>query len=134
MSDRRFFWIEVLLLGLIVGAWWATPPPAVPKTGLNLAKTVVVEAEYSPMTGTYQKLIGLDTAQTLTVPAGAYRCVFIVEDDAVRWTDDGTNPDPATKVGAAIAAGDYLPYSGDLDAIELKGSAATIVHVFYYSL
>lgn len=120
----------------LLGAWFLTGEMAVRTQAAGVVSTLntlVLEGQYTPIAGSHQKLTALDTKQVLTVPTRAVRCLFYAEDDACRWNDDGTDPDPATKVGGVIPAGDYFLYNGHPDAIELKGSATTILHVWYYA-
>lgn len=131
MRERKSLWIEALLLSAFIGAiWYLHPEPL--QSAPPVPVTFIREAAYIPIAGSMQKLTSLDTKQSLTVPTGARRCMLYVEDDSVRWNDDGTDPDPSTKVGGEIGAGQYFSYDGDLSALELKGSATTTVHVWYY--
>ena len=71
-------------------------------------------------------------ATGLTVPRGAVRALIDVEDQGIRWRDDGN--DPSTTVGMMLAvADDVFDYRGDLSAftvIELVGGAE--VNISYY--
>ena len=124
---------SLLLFALLVIGVWLVGCATFQAAGVvSTLNTLVLENNYTPIPGSYQKLTALDVTQTLAVPTGAFRCIIYCEDDAVRVGDDGTDPDPATKIGGVIAAGQWFPYAGDLSAVELRGTAATIVHVWYY--
>ena len=48
----------------------------------------------------YQQLSVTNTAVALTIPLNANRALIVVEDAAVRWRDDGT--DPTATVGVQL--------------------------------
>lgn len=73
----------------------------------------VVDGEWTP--AGYQQLTGMTTAQQLTVPTNAALVLLQAETEAVRWRDDGTAP--TASVGMLLAAGETLPYNGDLRAL-----------------
>lgn len=82
----------------------------------------------------YQQLtaIQLETAQNLTVPAGAVLALLVAETEAVRWRDDGTAP--TASIGMLLSAG-LLPfvYTANLAAITfIAASAGAILNVSYY--
>ena len=88
----------------------------------------VLAGKYNPLG--YEQINALSTAQTLTVPAGARLALINIQDQAVRWRDDGTSP--TATVGMPIAAGGELSYSGTLSKIELievvAGAEANIAY------
>ena len=80
----------------------------------------------------YQQLTNLNTAQKLTVPAGANCCLLSVKTQDVRWRDDGTAP--TSTVGMILSAGGELDYSGDLTMIQfILASGSPILDVTYYA-
>ena len=88
----------------------------------------VLAGKYNPLG--YEQINDLSTAQTLTVPSGARLALINIQDQAVRWRDDGTSP--TATVGMPIAAGGELYYSGTLSKIELievvAGAEANIAY------
>ncbi len=80
----------------------------------------------------YVKPTPLTSAKGLTVPAGAQRALLQVEDQKVRWRDDGTSPTIA--IGIVIGAGEEYMYEGDLSAIEFIEETATAkLNVAYFA-
>jgi hypothetical protein len=80
----------------------------------------------------YEKPTPLTSAKALTVPAGATRALLQVEDQKVRWRDDGT--DPTNAIGIVIGAGDEFLYEGDLSAIKFIQETATAeLNVAYFA-
>jgi hypothetical protein len=132
MKPQRILWLEVTILAAIVFGVYCLSTRTVQSAPPPVPITFVREASYIPIAGAYQKITSLDSVQTLTVPTGARRCAMWIEDDTVRFNDDGTDPDPSTQVGMELSVGQLFSYAGNLDAVELKGSATTIVHVWYY--
>lgn len=79
----------------------------------------------------YVKVTGLSSVQTLSPPAGARAALIIVETQAVRFRDDGT--DPTSTDGMPIAAGGWYWCTTDLSDVRfLELSASATVHVSYY--
>lgn len=79
----------------------------------------------------YQKITGLSTSQSLTVPIGARYAMCKTEGQSVRYRDDGT--DPTATDGMLIDVGDEFWYSGNLAEIEfLETTASATLHVSYY--
>lgn len=81
----------------------------------------------------YQQISGAAAATALTVPEGATRALIDVEDNSVRWRDDGTNP--TTTVGMLIAAADpLLDYRGDLSAFKvIELAVAAEINIAYFA-
>lgn len=81
----------------------------------------------------FQTIAGAAAATALTVPALAVRgkALIQVEDQDVRWRDDGTSPTAA--VGTLLQAGRQFFYEGDLSAIEfIEVAVATEINISYY--
>lgn len=87
----------------------------------------------------YQQIVGAVAATALTIPtrdnngtsAIPTMAVIIVEGQAVRYRDDGTNPTAA--VGMPISIGTAFFYDGDLRSIRFIQTAATAtINVSYY--
>ncbi len=79
----------------------------------------------------YQQLTVSSTAVGFTVPAGATHAHVSVEDDAVRWRADGTNP--TASVGTQITTGSAERFAGNLSAIKfirVTGDAELNIHYF----
>lgn len=81
----------------------------------------------------YQLIDDVSDAIGLTVPAGATAATVIAESQAVRWRDDGTDPDAAT--GMPLSVGQTAVFQGSdvlaaLKLIEQTGGAK--LHVSYY--
>ena len=92
-------------------------------------KVSIYDGTYTPLG--YQQITGLSSVQTLTVPAGATHALIRVEDQAVRWRDDGT--DPTASIGMPLAADDERLYSGDLSAMGfIEETASAKLNVSYY--
>ncbi len=81
----------------------------------------------------FQTIAGAAAATALTVPPGAVRALIDVEDNSVRWRDDGT--DPTTAVGMLIAAADpLLDYRGNLSTIKfIELASATEINITYFA-
>lgn len=81
----------------------------------------------------YQKITGLGTVKSLTVPAGAVYAEISVETQDVRWRDDGINP--TVTDGMPLVAGQSMEYDADLEAIKfIETAASAVIHVAYYGL
>ena len=79
----------------------------------------------------YQQITSLSSAATLTVPTGARLALIQPETQAVRWRDDGTAP--TSSEGMPLAAGETLPYTGNLSAIKfIESAAGAKLNVSYY--
>lgn len=79
----------------------------------------------------YQQLTSLAAATSLTVPTGATRALLLAEGQAIRWRDDGTNPTAA--VGMPIAAGESIPYVGNLSKLRvIEQTASAKLNISYY--
>jgi len=86
----------------------------------------------------YQQITSLSTsvAVALTVPAPtnavpATLALIQAETQDVRWRDDST--DPTSSVGMVLAAGETLPYTGDLSKLKFIGTTAgATLNISYY--
>ncbi len=84
----------------------------------------------------YQQITSLSAATALTVPAPtnsvpATLALIQAETQSVRWRDDGTNP--TASVGMVLAAGETLPYTGDLTKLRfIETTASAKLNVSYY--
>jgi len=121
-------WIRAMCIGVaLAGCVWlgsAFSDQAVDQTWV-VEQVPDVGAKYAPSfsAGTSQVAQACATATSLTVPAGARWAVISVEDQNVRWRDDGTAPTAAN--GHLLYAGDSLVYSGPLGSFQLIQTAAT---------
>lgn len=85
----------------------------------------------------FQKLSVSSTAVALTIPTTedgitARTAVIVVEDDAVRWRDDGV--DPSASVGMLASSGSSFIYDaklGEIRFIRVTGDA--VVDIAYYA-
>lgn len=77
----------------------------------------------------YQQIVSPAAATGLTVPAGATMALISVSGATMRWRDDGTAP--TAGVGMPVAAGQEFQYSGNLAAIQVIGTGATL-DISYY--
>lgn len=80
----------------------------------------------------FQSLAVTNTAQALTVPAGAEIAVMTVETNHVMWRDDGT--DPTASVGIRLLTTDQpFVYRGPLKAFKvIEVTGAPILNIAYY--
>jgi hypothetical protein len=80
----------------------------------------------------YQQITSLNTAQSLTVPAGTILALCIPETQAVRWRDDGTAP--TASVGQPLSVGSELRYdAGGTAALKfIEQVASAKLNVIYY--
>ena len=88
----------------------------------------------------YQQIVGAAASTALTVPsvdpstglaAIPTMALIIVENQAVRFRDDGTAPTAA--IGMPISVGTAFFYDGDLKKIRFIQQAATAtINVLYY--
>lgn len=88
----------------------------------------------------YQQIVGAAAATGLTVPVRDLTgmqgeptmALIVVENQTVRWRDDGVNP--TTAVGMPILPNNALSYDGDLNAIRFIEVAATAtINITYYA-
>ena len=81
--------------------------------------------------GSGQYALSINSATSLTVPAGSYIAEICVEGQAARYKDDGGTP--TTSSGIPVAAGTCFQYAGPLKTFQIIGvtSGATI-DVSYY--
>jgi hypothetical protein len=82
----------------------------------------------------YQQLTSAGAVLTPTVPSGASWALIKTETKAVRWRDDGTNPDGST--GMLLDVGDEFWYTGALNKLRLIEDGATStakVSIAYYA-
>jgi hypothetical protein len=81
----------------------------------------------------YQQLTVDGTARSLTVPAGSVRAVCVVEDNPIRWTDDGTTP--TASVGSQAKADVIFTLYGkeSLDAFKaIRTGSDAKLSISYY--
>lgn len=80
----------------------------------------------------YQKVTGLSTVKTLTVPARCRSVMLKCETQSVRWRDDGTNP-TATD-GFGLDAGEEFLYTGKVAKLRfLEVTAGAVLHAGFYA-
>jgi len=82
----------------------------------------------------YQQLTVADTAVGLTVPPGASRAVLTVQDQPLRWRDDGTVPTASVGMPVVAAVTFELNSKASLNAfraIRSTGSSA-VLNISYY--
>lgn len=79
----------------------------------------------------YQQIVGAAAAVGLTPPVGARMATIVVEEQNVRWRDDGVNP--TATVGMLLTVGTPLQYTGNLAAIKfIEVAASTTLNIAYY--
>lgn len=82
----------------------------------------------------YQQITVSTTAVALTVPANAVRAVLVVEDQPLRWRDDGT--DPTASAGFLVKADVVFELHGTLSLNAFKAirddSSDAVLSVSYY--
>lgn len=79
----------------------------------------------------YQQITDVSAAVGLTAPAGSALAMIQVQDQAVRYRDDGV--DPSATVGVVIAAGDTLVYTGNMSTIKFfEKDAGAELNIAYY--
>lgn len=69
------------------------------------------------------------------VLTGAVQALITVEDGAIRFSVDGVDPDPATKVGHPVASGGQMVIEGQANIASLKmiaESTDATVNVTYF--
>lgn len=85
----------------------------------------------------FQKLTVSSTAVSLTVPTlaegiTARAVAIVVEDDAVRWRDDGV--DPTNAIGMLIPASSDMNYDGKLARLRfIRVTGDAVVDCSYYA-
>jgi hypothetical protein len=79
-----------------------------------------------------QKITGLGTVKSLTVPAGAEYALVQAQTQDVLWRDSGTNPEAGT--GFLLSAGGpALFYTGKLSQLRfIESAASAVLFVSYY--
>lgn len=96
--------------------------------GNNLAELSLTGLAAAPTVLGYQQVNGVVAATALTVPSGTRVAFIQVENQAVRWRDDGT--DPTVTVGNLIPVLDTLMYAGDFTKFKLiEVAPSTIVNI-----
>jgi hypothetical protein len=94
----------------------------------------VEAAEGSVARKGYQKVTSLSSAKSLTVPDGASYALIAAETQAVRFRDDGTDPDSTT--GFPLATGAIFKYTGGYDGLKalrfIEQAASATLHVYYF--
>jgi hypothetical protein len=94
------------------------------------AQTITKTGSYFPVIGGQYNL-AVNTATSLTVPAGANQIEICVEIQAIRYRDDGTAP--TSSVGIPVPVGTCFPYAGNLSAIQfIAQTAGATIDVAYY--
>lgn len=79
----------------------------------------------------YQKVTGLNTVKTLTVPAGTRTVLLKCEGQSVRWRDDSVDPTAAD--GFLLDSGEEFLYAGKPQKLRFIETAASgTLHVNYY--
>lgn len=81
----------------------------------------------------FQQITALSSATALTVPSGAKVALIQAESQSVRWRPDGSTTAPTASVGMVLAAGETLPFTGDLSTIRFIETAASAkLNVAYF--
>lgn len=81
----------------------------------------------------FQQITSLSSSTALTVPSGAKVALIQAETQSVRWRPDGSTTAPTASVGMVLAAGETLPFTGDLSAIRFIETAASAkLNVSYF--
>lgn len=81
----------------------------------------------------HSQVTSLSSAATVgTVPAATDYAVIQVQDQQVRWRDDGTAP--TATVGMLMSPGDVLKYDGNLASLKfIEVAASAKLNVSFYS-
>ena len=109
--------LAFLLLATIVG--WVT-----------YAYAVVTNAGAYYSAGAGQYAVNINSATTLTVPAGSGVAQICIESQAARYRDDGTNPTATTGIPVAVGC---FQYFGPLNKVAFIGQVAgSTLDVSYY--
>ena len=91
----------------------------------------IVEGNIHPV-GYVQSSSFSSAAALPTIPASANIALIVVEDQTVRWRDDGS--DPTSSVGMVWNLNTEYMYTGDLSTIKIIQTAATAkLNISYYS-
>lgn len=91
----------------------------------------LIDGAWQPIAGSRQKITSLSGATELTVPTGARLAVVMVETQAVRWSDDGTNPTASD--GMPIAVGGGWIFDSNLSALKfIEQTSGAVMNVSYY--
>lgn len=91
----------------------------------------LIDGAWQPIAASRQKITSLSSATALTVPTGARLAVVMVETQAVRWSDDGT--DPTASSGMPIAAGGGWIFDSNLSALKfIEQVSGAVMNVSYY--
>lgn len=99
------------------------------------AGTVILVADATLGTCTYQQITSLNTSQALTVPAGATIALFQAESQAIRWRPDGASTAPTASVGMRLLPNQMQVYSGSLANIRfIEETASAKLNVSYFSV
>lgn len=81
----------------------------------------------------FQQITALSASAALTVPSNAKVALIQAQDKDVRWRPDGSTTAPTASVGMVLAAGETLPYTGDLSKIRFIETAASAkLNVAYF--
>lgn len=91
------------------------------------------DAKLRSLDSPYQKVTSLNTAQALTVPAGASYALIKTETQPVRWRCSSDNDVPTSTDGMLIDVGDELWFSGELRNLRfIETAASATLHVHYF--
>lgn len=84
---------------------------------------------YTPLG--YQQIVGAVASTTLTVPTGSIYALICIENQDVRYRDDGVAPTAA--IGMPIRTNQCLGYSGSLSAFRvIETTPTSTIDVSYY--
>ena len=79
----------------------------------------------------YQRITGLSTVKSLTVPGGVRTVMLKCETQPVRWRDDGT--DPTTTDGFLLDAGEEFMYTGKPQKLRfIETVPGSVLHANFY--
>lgn len=97
----------------------------------NLVDSRTVAGNITPQG--FQQITSLSASTALTVPTGAKVALIQAETQSVRWRPDGSTTAPTASVGMLLAAGETLPYTGDLSKIRfIETTASAKLNVAYF--
>lgn len=92
---------------------------------------IVKDAFHVPLG--YEKITGLSSVKTLTVPSGAKFAMIVPESKSVRFLDLAADGNPTSTNGQILAADTPFWYPGDLRSIKfIETAASATLHVTYY--
>jgi hypothetical protein len=95
------------------------------------ASSAVVTSGGYVSSGAGQYAVNINSATTLTVPAGTGIAEICIETQAARYRDDGGVP--TTSSGVPVAAGSCFQYAGPLNKIQFIGqTTGATMDVSYY--